>query len=156
VTFESLLDKKDPDSIASLNLAESCFVLSNGAVCGSSLVMAATMAIVGLPEMIRYRYADELAAGSVASGGGLGVIMPPGVVLIVYGVLSEESIGALFMAGIMPALLVPRLFVACIYIQCHRFSEQGLPGDKFPIAQRLRSLTGMGDTLAPVPPEKVI
>jgi TRAP-type mannitol/chloroaromatic compound transport system permease large subunit len=57
------------------------------------------MATVGLPEMKRYNYADELAAGSVASGGGLGMIMPPSVVLIIYGVLTEQSIGKLFVAG---------------------------------------------------------
>jgi TRAP-type C4-dicarboxylate transport system permease large subunit len=67
-----------------------------GAVCGSSPATAATMATVGLPEMKRYKYADELATGSVASGGGLGMIMPPSVVLIIYGVLTEQSIGALF------------------------------------------------------------
>ena len=74
-----------------------------GAVCGSSPATAATMATVGLPEMKRYGYADELSAGSVASGGGLGMIMPPSVVLIVYGILTEQSIGALFVAGILPA-----------------------------------------------------
>ena len=57
-----------------------------GSVCGSSPATAATMATVGLPEMRRYKYADELSAGAVASGGGLGLIMPPSVVLIVYGV----------------------------------------------------------------------
>jgi tripartite ATP-independent transporter DctM subunit len=77
-----------------------------GAVCGSSPATAATMATVGLPEMKRYGYANELATGSVASGGGLGMIMPPSVVLIVYGVLTEQSIGALFVAGIIPAILV--------------------------------------------------
>jgi len=77
-----------------------------GAVCGSSPATAATMATVGLPEMKRYNYADELATGCVASGGGLGMIMPPSVVLIVYGILTEQSIGALFVAGIFPAILV--------------------------------------------------
>ena len=71
-----------------------------GAVCGSSAATAATMATVGLPEMKKFNYRDELAAGSVASGGGLGMIMPPSVVLIVYGILTEQSIGKLFMAGI--------------------------------------------------------
>jgi len=89
-----------------------------GAVCGSSPATAATMATVGLPEMKRYKYADELATGSVASGGGLGMIMPPSVVLIVYGVLTEESIGKLFVAGIIPAILVTILFIISIYIRC--------------------------------------
>jgi len=89
-----------------------------GAVCGSSPATAATMATVGLPEMKRYRYADELATGCVAAGGGLGMIMPPSVVLIVYGVLTEQSIGALFVAGIIPAIVITILFVIAIYIWC--------------------------------------
>ena len=84
-----------------------------GAVCGSSPATAATMATVGLPEMSRYNYSDELATGSVASGGGLGMIMPPSVVLIVYGVLTEQSIGALFVSGIIPAILMTILFIVC-------------------------------------------
>ena len=102
-----------------------------GAVCGSSPATAATMATVGLPEMKRYKYADELATGSVASGGGLGMIMPPSVVLIVYGILTEQSIGALFVAGIFPAILVTILFIISIYIRCSLAPEQGPPGETF-------------------------
>lgn len=119
-----------------------------GAVCGSSPATAATMATVGLPEMKRYNYADELATGAVASGGGLGMIMPPSVVLIVYGVLTEQSIGALFVAGIFPAILVTILFIISIYIICSRRPEQGPPGDHFTWKERLKSLLGMGETLA--------
>jgi tripartite ATP-independent transporter DctM subunit len=118
-----------------------------GAVCGSSPATAATMATVGLPEMRRYSYADELASGSVASGGGLGMIMPPSVVLIVYGILTEQSIGALFVSGILPALVVTVLFILCIMVWCRFEPEQGPPGEKFTLGQKLRSLTGMGDTL---------
>jgi len=119
-----------------------------GAVCGSSPATAATMATVGLPEMRRYNYADELSAGSVASGGGLGMIMPPSVVLIVYGVLTEQSIGALFVAGIFPAILITLLFIIAIYIRCRLDPTQGPPGEKFTWGQKIRSLSGMGDTLA--------
>lgn len=119
-----------------------------GAVCGSSPATAATMATVGLPEMKRYEYADELSSGCVASGGGLGMIMPPSVVLIVYGILTEQSIGALFVAGVFPALVMTALFIACIYFWCRIQPEQGPPGDRFTWGQRLRSLTNMGDTLA--------
>ena len=119
-----------------------------GAVCGSSPATAATMATVGLPEMKRYNYADELATGAVASGGGLGMIMPPSVVLIVYGVLTEQSIGALFVAGIFPAILVTILFIISIYIICSRRPEQGPPGDSFTWKERLKALLGMGETLA--------
>ena len=118
-----------------------------GAVCGSSPATAATMATVGLPEMKRYKYADELATGSVASGGGLGMIMPPSVVLIVYGILTEESIGKLFVAGIVPAILVTILFIISIYIRCRYAPEQGPRGESFTWRQKLRSLTGLVDTL---------
>jgi tripartite ATP-independent transporter DctM subunit len=119
-----------------------------GAVCGSSPATAATMATVGLPEMKRYNYADELSTGSVASGGGLGMIMPPSVVLIVYGVLTEESIGKLFVAGIIPAILVTILFIICIYIRCRYAPEQGPPGEFFSWKAKLQSLSGLIDTLS--------
>ncbi|MBW2005557.1 MAG: TRAP transporter large permease, partial [Deltaproteobacteria bacterium] len=109
---------------------------------------AATMATVGLPEMKRYKYADELATGSVASGGGLGMIMPPSVVLIVYGILTEQSIGALFVAGIFPAILVTILFIISIYIRCSFAPEQGPPGESFTWKEKVKSLLGMGETLA--------
>ena len=118
-----------------------------GAVCGSSPATAATMATVGLPEMKRYGYADELASGSVASGGGLGMIMPPSVVLIVYGVLTEQSIGALFVAGIIPAIIMTILFIICIFVQCRVLPEQGPPGKTYSWSEKVRSLGGMGDTL---------
>ncbi len=119
-----------------------------GAVCGSSPATAATMATVGLPEMKRYKYADELATGAVASGGGLGMIMPPSIVLIVYGILTEQSIGKLFVAGIIPAILVTILFIISIYIRCRLNPEQGPAGERFTWEQKMKSLLGMGETLA--------
>ncbi len=119
-----------------------------GAVCGSSPATAATMATVGLPEMKRYGYADELSTGAVASGGGLGMIMPPSVVLIVYGVLTEQSIGQLFVAGIIPAILVTILFIISIYIRCRLAPAQGPPGEHFSWSARLKSLAGMAETMA--------
>jgi len=119
-----------------------------GAVCGSSPATAATMATVGLPEMKRYKYADQLATGAVASGGGLGMIMPPSIVLIVYGILTEQSIGQLFVAGIIPAILVTILFIISIYIRCRLAPEQGPPGERFPWRQRIKALTDMSETLA--------
>jgi C4-dicarboxylate transporter DctM subunit len=119
-----------------------------GAVCGSSPATAATMATVGLPEMKRYDYADELATGAVASGGGLGMIMPPSVVLIVYGVLTEQSIGKLFVGGILPAILVTILFIFSIYIRCTLNPEQGPRGEKFTWVQKFASLFGLIETVA--------
>jgi tripartite ATP-independent transporter DctM subunit len=119
-----------------------------GAVCGSSAATAATMATVGLPEMKRFRYADELSAGSVASGGGLGMIMPPSVVLIIYGILTEQSIGKLFVAGILPAILVTVLFIITISIWCAFNPHQGPSGESFHWKERLQSLLDLGETLA--------
>lgn len=118
-----------------------------GAVCGSSAATAATMATVGLPEMRKFGYSDILAAGSVASGGGLGMIMPPSVVLIIYGILTEQSIGKLFMAGIIPALLVTVLFIITIMIWCFFRPEDGPRGEAFTWKEKIKSLAGMGETL---------
>lgn len=118
-----------------------------GAICGSSPATAATMATVGLPEMKRYHYDDALATGSVASGGGIGMIMPPSVVLIIYGILTEQSIGALFVAGIIPALLVCVLFIVTIYIQCRMNPDLGPAGENFSWAEKFKALLGLSETL---------
>lgn len=118
-----------------------------GAVCGSSPATASIMTTVGMPEMKRYNYTDDLAAGAVASGGGLGMIMPPSVVLIIYGVMTEQSIGALFVSGIIPALLITLLFIICIYTICTIYPEKGPVGEKFTLKEKFKSLTGLSDTL---------
>lgn len=118
-----------------------------GSVCGSSPATAATMATVGLPEMKRFKYADELATGAVASGGGLGMIMPPSVVLIVYGVLTEQSIGKLFVAGIVPAILITVLFCAAILVWCTIAPQQGPRGESFSWKERIKALGDLGETL---------
>jgi tripartite ATP-independent transporter DctM subunit len=118
-----------------------------GSVCGSSPATAATMATVGLPEMRRYGYDDELSTGTVASGGGLGMIMPPSVVMIVYGVLTEQSIGALFVSGILPALVMTILYVLCVYIRCLMSPEQGPPGETFTWKEKFKSLKDIADTV---------
>ncbi|WP_287125678.1 TRAP transporter large permease [Desulfobacter sp.] len=118
-----------------------------GAVCGSSPATAATMATVGLPEMKRFNYDDALATGSVASGGGIGMIMPPSVVLIIYGILTEQSIGQLFVAGIFPALLVTLLFIGAVFITCLLDKNAGPAGEKFSWTERFKALFGLGETL---------
>lgn len=119
-----------------------------GAVCGSATATTATMGTIGLPEMKRYGYGAELATGSVASGGGLGSLMPPSVVLIIYGLLTEQSIGRLFVAGIVPAILITTLFCIAIYIFCLIKPTQGVKGEKFSIGQMLRSLKELWQTLS--------
>lgn len=131
-----------------LATATVCACTAFGAVCGSSPATAATMATVGLPEMKRYGYGDELAAGSVASGGGLGMLMPPSVVLIVYGILTEQSIGTLFVAAIVPAVYMTIWFALAIMIFCRLYPEQGPACEKFSWAERFKSLSGTMETMA--------
>ena len=118
-----------------------------GAVCGSATATAATMATIGLPEMKRYNYGSELATGAVASGGGLGVLMPPSVVLIVYGILTEVSIGQLFLAGIIPAIVTTALFGGVIAIYTTIKPEQGPPGERFTIKEMIYSLRELWETI---------
>ncbi len=118
-----------------------------GAVCGSSPATAATMATVGLPEMKRYGYGERLSSGSVASGGSLGMLMPPSVVLIVYGILTEQSIGELFVAGIVPAIFITICFFCAIYIYASIRKQEGPPGEKFTFKEKIKSLANMGETL---------
>ncbi len=118
-----------------------------GAICGSGPATAATMAAVALPEMRKRNYDDALASGSVAAGGGLGMLIPPSVVFIVYGILTEQSIGKLFIAGIVPGILVAVLFCVVIAVRCHMNPELAPPTHSVPLRERLRSLLGVAETL---------
>ncbi|MBN2049066.1 MAG: TRAP transporter large permease, partial [Spirochaetales bacterium] len=118
-----------------------------GAICGSGPATAATMASVALPEMKRYGYADSLASGTVAAGGSLGMLIPPSVVFIVYALMTEQSIGALFLAGIVPGILIAGLFCLSIYIQCSRHASMGPAGPRHSWKERLKSLNGVVETL---------
>ena len=89
-----------------------------GAVCGDNIATAATMCKVALPEMRKYGYSDELSMGTIACGGNLGVLIPPSQAFIVYGFVTQSSIGALFIAGIVPGILLTVMFIIQIYIQC--------------------------------------
>lgn len=118
------------------------------AISGSAVATAATMGTVSLPEMRRYKYDMALATGTVAAGGTLGILIPPSVTLIIYGILVEESIGKLFIAGIFPGLLLAGLFMGVIYIVTRRNPSLGPPGIRATWKERLTSLTGVGETLA--------
>ena len=90
------------------------------ALSGSSLAAALTMGRVSLPEMRRYKYADSLATGVIAAGGTLGILIPPSAGLVIYGIITEESIGRLFMAGVIPGILLTALFVLTVWIVVRR------------------------------------
>jgi len=119
-----------------------------GAICGSGPATAATMASVALPEMKRYKYSPELSCGAVAAGGGLGMLIPPSVVFIVYSLLTEQSIGKLFIAGILPGLMIAVLFALTIVIQCVLNPRLGPAGPPSSWTVRIKSLSGLIETLA--------
>ena len=118
-----------------------------GAICGSGPATAATMAAVALPEMKRYKYNPGFAAGTVAAGGSIGMMIPPSIVFIVYGVMTEQSIGKLFIAGIVPGLLVAALFMATIWLACRLKPGLAPPAMAMTWRERFRVLGGVGETL---------
>lgn len=118
-----------------------------GAICGSGPATAATMAAVALPEMRRHKYNDALASGSVAAGGGLGMLIPPSVIFIVYGILTEQSISKLFLAGIIPGILVAVLFCFVIAVLCRMNPRLAPPTHSVPWRQRFTALYGVSETL---------
>ncbi len=118
-----------------------------GAISGSGPATAATMASVALPEMRRYHYSDELASGAVASGGSLGMLIPPSVVFIVYALMTEQSIGALFLAGVIPGILISILFCISIFVRCVHNPALGPAGPKASWKERFKSLNGVLETL---------
>ncbi|MCA1244111.1 TRAP transporter large permease [Stappia stellulata] len=97
------------------------------AVCGSSLATAATMSKVAMPSMRKYGYADSLAAGSIAAGGTLGILIPPSVILIIYGLLTESDIGKLFIAGVVPGILGLLLYLVAVQVAVWRKPELAPP-----------------------------
>ena len=117
------------------------------AVCGSTNAAAATMATVAMPEMKRYKYRDVLSTGTVAAGGSLGILIPPSVIFIIYGILTEQSIGKLFVAGVVPGLLLSALFGLTIYIWVRLRPEIAPRGPKTTFKEKLVSLGGVGETL---------
>lgn len=110
------------------------------AVSGSSAATAATMAKVAIPSMRRYGYADTLAAGTVAAGGTIGILIPPSAAMIIYGILTESDIGALFMAGIVPGILTMTLYCLAIMGVVRIWPESGPTGTRSSWAHRFRSL----------------
>lgn len=117
------------------------------AICGSTSATAATMAAVALPEMKKYNYDPSLATGVVAAGGSLGILIPPSTIFIVYGVMTEQSVGKLFLAGVMPGILMTILFIATVFIWTWNRPELAMPGARFSLREKIASLTGVVETL---------
>ena len=110
------------------------------AITGSSPATAATMGKVALPEMKKFNYDTKLTAGAVAAGGTLGILIPPSMGFILYGILTEESVGKLFMAGVIPGLLEILFYVATIFVMCGINPSLGPAGPKTSIKEKVVSL----------------
>jgi len=112
------------------------------AVSGSSVATAVTIGKVAIPEMNRFGYSDKLSTGSVAAGGTLGFLIPPSTGFVLYSILTEESLGRLFMAGILPGLLLTFLFLVAIYVITVFDPAAGPRGDHVPMRERFSRLIG--------------
>lgn len=110
------------------------------AMCGSSTATSASIGIAVLPEMKRYKYSLSLATGSVACGGTVGVMIPPSIILIIYGIIAQESIGKLFIAGIIPGILQVLFLVAAIILICRINPSAGPPGPRTSFKEKIKSL----------------
>jgi len=117
------------------------------AICGSTNATAATMGTVALPEMKRYHYDPRLATGCVAAGGSLGILIPPSVIFIVYGVMTQESIGKLFVAGILPGILLTSMLIITIYILCRQNPRLAPAGPRVRLKEILYSLSGLSEII---------
>jgi len=118
------------------------------AICGSNTATAATMGAVAMPQMKKYKYSDSLSTGTVVTGGTLGTVMPPSIVLIIIGLQTEQSIIKLFLAGILPAVLLGLLFILTIFVLCRIYPAFGPAGPKTTFKEKLKSLIGVIEALA--------
>src|SRR5918996_6237774 len=118
------------------------------AICGSSLATAATMAQIALPEMRKYKYDDRLATGAVAAGGTVGILIPPSVLMVIYGLLTETSISKLFLAGILPGILTVIGFMLTIAIMTRLNPSLGPRAERSSLSQRLSALRDVWGTAA--------
>ncbi|MCH8074691.1 MAG: TRAP transporter large permease [SAR324 cluster bacterium] len=116
------------------------------AICGSSLATAATMSQIALPEMRRYNYDERLATGAIAAGGTIGILIPPSVILVIYGILTETNIGHLFLAGIIPGVLLVLFFMITIMIVTRIDPTLGPRGEKTTFAEKIRAVKDVWGT----------
>ena len=113
------------------------------ACCGVSMAGAATMGSIAYPEMHKLNYSRRLSTGCIVAGGGLSSLIPPSIAFILYGYITEESIAQLFMAGVLPGLMVSVMFLITIYVMCKRNPELGPPGGSSSWREKLISLKGI-------------
>lgn len=130
-----------------LGIATAYACAAFGACCGSTTAAAAAMGKVILPEMKKYDYDPALATGCIASAGSLAIMVPPSTVLIIYGILTQVSIGKLFAAGLLPGILLATLIALTVFMICRKNPRMGPPGDAVPWKEKFASLAGVGEML---------
>jgi tripartite ATP-independent transporter DctM subunit len=113
------------------------------AISGSAIATAATLGRVAMPEMRKYKYHPQLSTGCLAAGGTIGVMIPPSIILLLYGILTEQSIGKLFMAGFLPGILQALLYMLVIVIVTKRNPLLGPPGPQFSLREKVVALKGV-------------
>ena len=118
------------------------------AVSGSSLATAATMSKIAMPTMRAYGYSDRLSAASIAAGGTLGILIPPSIVMMIYGVLTETDIGKLFIAGVLPGIVGILGYIAAVWAVTRRHPELGPPGERMRMRGRFAMLKSVWPVLA--------
>ena len=114
-----------------------------GSICGSSIATGATMASVALPEMRRHGYSGGLATGALAAGGTLGILIPPSIILVIYAIITEQSIGKLFMAALVPGVLATLGYSVAIALVVRLRPGSGPVALPVPLAERVRSLAAV-------------
>jgi C4-dicarboxylate transporter DctM subunit len=117
------------------------------AVSGSSIATASTFGLVAYPEMIKYKYDPSLATGSIAAGGTMGILIPPSAVLIIYGVITETSIGKLFIGGIIPGLIEALFYIIAIYVLCTWKPVLGPRGPSFSFREKVFAFGSCGEII---------
>lgn len=129
-----------------LAIATICTCAAFSAVCGSTSATAATMASVALPQMKKYHYDPALATGVVAAGGSLGILIPPSTIFIIYAIMTEQSVGKLFMAGILPGFVLTLMFILTIVIWTRIQPDLCGRANKAAWRERISSLSGVIET----------
>jgi len=114
-----------------------------GSICGSSIATAATMTRVAFPEMKAHGYKESLATGAIASGGTLGILIPPSTILVIYGIITETDIGKLFIAGILPGVVAIACLCLAVVFVTWRDPAAGPPAERFTWRQRLAAIRGI-------------
>ena len=155
IAFHSGISKRLYDSVyvfmghyrGGLAIATIAACAGFSAISGSTNATAATMATVTLPEMKRYKYDMSLATGTVAAGGSLGILIPPSTIFIVYGIMTEQSIGKLFAAGIFPGILLALLFILTVFVVVQLNPALAPAGPKTSLKQKTKSFTGVLEAL---------